>query len=193
MASIAPVNCCRQSAFGVGLRRGVRRLHHLARRLFHRRRRVHQRLGSVRILHRRRLGRRHRNVVDRRQPFDARRRCHPFHRPPPIRRRGPELLDHQRPERRIALAQLLQKLVLGGRIRTAQLSQLGHDGLHLLRVRPTGRRGRQQVLAVERAGSGVFRTTGPGLRVDHPDDAQPESHKPMRTNAMVDGNRDMVF
>ena len=149
----------------------------------------------MRIPRRRRLGRRHRNVVDRRQPFDARRRCHPFHRPPPIRRRGPELLDHQRPERRIALAQLLQKLVLGGRIRIAQLSQLGHYGLHFLRVRPTGRRGRHDdaVLAIERAGSGVLSTTGPGLRVDHPDDAQPESHKPMRTNAMVDGNRDMVF
>ncbi len=49
------------------------------------------------------------------------------------------------------------------------------------------------VLAVERGGSGVLRATGTGLRVDHPDDAQPESHKPMRTNAMVGGNRDMVF
>ena len=49
------------------------------------------------------------------------------------------------------------------------------------------------VSAVERAGSGVLSVTGPGLRVDHPDDAQPESHKPMRTNAMVDGNRDITF
>ena len=58
-------------------------------------------------------------------------------RPVPIRHRGSELLDHQWPERGIALPQALQELILSDRIERAQLPQFGHNVLHFLRVRLT--------------------------------------------------------